>query len=271
MGYFQPIQFTKTFLKDGNSDWREPQVTSVALGPDGKYYISTLTGVVHVLTTDLGNRVRSKCESDNVGGRRSILGIAFNPAERGVKLYASTSVLHWGTYSILETSEGWRNGQVITMQKTAAHHCLAKTGNVVEHLPVSNYDHGVNGLAFDNSGRLMIAVGSATNAGVSDSALGGISDSPLSGSILYAPVLDAGFNGRVAYSQVSDPSTTRKTGGDVFLFAVGMRNPFCLVTHSNGHMYATEYVAILAIHVFHFFTRCDARCNAVRRFLLSVC
>jgi hypothetical protein len=60
---------------------------------------------------------------------------------------------------------------------------------VITGLPVSNHDHALNGIAFDDNGDLLISVGSMTNAGVA---------APNSGDLpsCSAAVLK-GFNGTI--------------------------------------------------------------------------
>lgn len=242
LGYYQPIRFHKTFLMKGGKVWRTPQMTAITLGPDGKYYIGSLNGFVHVIGTDLGNKVTSYCKSNKVGGSRSILGVAFNPAENTrLRLYASTNVLYWGSKKLLPFHRGWHNGQVIAMQKTNKA-CLSKVETVISGLPVSNYDHAVNGLSFDLHGRLLVTIGGSSNAGVSKpgDSLGGVPDSPFSGCMAIAPILKKGFNGKITYNQYANPALTSQKGGMVFVFASGLRNSFCHVVHSNGYVYATD-------------------------------
>lgn len=243
VGYYQPVRFRKTFLKRNGTVWKMPQLTSITLGPDGRYYIGSLGGYVHAVTTDLfGTAVESHCRSEHVGTHRSILGLAFNPAQpRTFALYASTSVLYWRSKRYLLSVDGWANGEVITMKKHKQR-CLVKSKTVLSGLPISNYDHSVNALAFDNRGRLLVSIGCTTNAGVSrrDDGLGGVPDSPLSGSFVVADVLRKGFNGHVKYNQYKNPGTANIVSGDVELFAVGIRNSFGAVMHSNGELYATD-------------------------------
>ncbi|CDF35605.1 unnamed protein product, partial [Chondrus crispus] len=195
MGYYQPISFSSTFLQRKGKAFRASQLTAIALGPDGKYYIGSLNGVVHVLTTNFGNVITNYCKSSRVGKMRSILGVAFNPADtKRVRLYASTSILYWGVKKVLPLTKGWHNGQIVAMQKTKKS-CLARVATVISGLPVSNHDHSVNGVTFDHYGNLLVTVGGGTNAGV---------------------------------------------GGDVWVYGAGLRNSFCSVAHSNGHIYATD-------------------------------
>lgn len=242
VGYYQPISFSKNFLRKNGSIWEASQLTSIALGPDGKYYIGSLNGIVHVLTTDFGNGVTNYCKSPNVGYMRSILGVAFNPAETGfLRLYASTSVLKWGGKKLLPFSKGWHNGEIIAMQNTKLA-CIARVATVISGLPVSNYDHGVNGISFDHNGNLLVTVGGSANAGVSEEGgpLGGVPDSPLSGAMLQAPILSKPFDGKIVYNQYENPGTARKVKGDVWVYGAGVRNSLCSVAHSNGHIYATD-------------------------------
>eukprot|EP00178_Gracilaria_changii_P010962 TRINITY_DN31654_c0_g1_i1.p1 TRINITY_DN31654_c0_g1~~TRINITY_DN31654_c0_g1_i1.p1 ORF type:complete len:868 (+),score=113.15 TRINITY_DN31654_c0_g1_i1:891-3494(+) len=242
VGYFQPVRFRNDFLKRGGKVFNVPQLTAITLGPDNKYYVGSLGGFVHVIGTDLGNQVKDYCKSPRVGKARSVLGVAFNPAENDrVRLYASTSVLYWGTKKLLPFTRGWNNGEIIAMQKHKKN-CLVHVKTVISGLPVSNYDHSVNGLSFDMKGNLLISIGGGTNAGVSKEGdpLGGVPDSPLSGAVLFAPVLKKNYNGKIRYSQYFNPAKANKVGGDVHVHSSGLRNSFSNVAHSNGHVYATD-------------------------------
>lgn len=59
---------------------------------------------------------------------------------------------------------------------------------MISGLPVSNQDHGVNGLNFLDDGTLLIAVGGMTNQGYPGLKMGGLPESPLGGAILQAKV-----------------------------------------------------------------------------------
>lgn len=239
VGYFQPVKFTRTTIKQNGKDYYARDPASITLGPDGKYYIGSLTGVVHVINVDRSFKVRSACTSPSIGSSRSILGVAFNPLNGNkIRLYATSSTLFWKSIGLPDSS-GWRNGEVIVMENRGGS-CIRKVGTVISGLPVSNYDHGVNALSFDNYGRMLITVGSATNGGVPHYALGDVADSPLSGSMLIASVEKKGFNGAVKYSTPNNPATARKIGGQVDTYAVGLRNSFGQCVHSNGHIYATD-------------------------------
>ena len=67
-------------------------------------------------------------------------------------------------------------------------------------------------------------------------------ETPLSAAILRADIHAPGFDGNVTYSPATTPvdDNVDQTGGDVSVFAAGTRNPYDLVVHSNGKIYATD-------------------------------
>jgi glucose/arabinose dehydrogenase len=112
--------------------------------------------------------------------------------------------------------------------------------DVVTGLPVSDHDHGINGIEFDNDGNLLIQVGGNTNAGVPGalSSSGLQQEDALSAATLIARnVKSPNFDGIVKY----DGTQTRNqvSGFGVEVFCSGLRNPFDLVLHSNGKLYST--------------------------------
>ena len=64
---------------------------------------------------------------------------------------------------------------------------------------------------------------------------------PVSGALLVARPLDAGFDGKLKFSSDNVYATdVDLVSGDVSVFAAGLRNPYDLVLHSNGRIYATD-------------------------------
>lgn len=240
----QPVLFREEKLLEKNSDkaFELARPTSVALGPDMRLYVGTMEGFVIRLTVDIFSlQVRHKCQSSAPGPNRVVLGVAFNPYHTNhtdPQLYVSTSTLFWKSRGDV----GWANGKVQLMKSNVGGFCLGVVKDVVTGLPVSNYDHGVNGMTFDNVGNLYIAIGSSTNAGVSkiDDALGGVPDSPLSASIVVARLSKPGYNGHVRYDQYHSPGIARQISGDVDVYSSGLRNSYDLVMHSSGEIYATS-------------------------------
>jgi hypothetical protein len=85
-------------------------------------------------------------------------------------------------------------------------------------LPRSKTDHAPNGLAFGPDGALYLAIGGLTNAGLPSPSFFSQAEEPNSGAILRI--------------NVSTSQVTR--------YATGFRNPYDLVWHSNGQLYATD-------------------------------
>ena len=76
-------------------------------------------------------------------------------ATRLQKIYAKGGACFTGTMAFF--------GQVSTIVTSSATGALTP---VITQLPTSNHDHAINGLAFDNAGVLLAAIGGNTNAGV---------------------------------------------------------------------------------------------------------
>lgn len=209
--------------------------TSLTFGPDGRLYVASRTEIRALTLNAAGDAVVStqQIATDLTG----VLGIAFDPTTglSPMTLYASgqDETAPAGYQGIVSkfTAPDWMREDVITGLPTSA--------------PTLN--HMTNGLAFDSSGRLFIAQGSATDAGVADPPGSATywHETPLSAAILVADIHAAEFDGHITYS--SGPPTNDnidQTGGDVSVYAPGTRNPFDLVMHSNGHIYATDNGAL---------------------------
>ena len=72
---------------------------------------------------------------------------------------------------------------------------------VITGLPVSNYEHTVNKLAFDLCGKLYVTIGSNTNAEITSSEFKNFADSLFSSSLATAPTQQLLFNGYFKYVQ----------------------------------------------------------------------
>lgn len=79
-----------------------------------------------------------------------------------------------------------------------------------------------------------MSVGGVTNMGanVSSGKLGGLDGTPLSGSILVAPIRKANFDGVMTYNDSSEECYSVQTGGiDVSVYATGFRNRYVREIH----------------------------------------
>lgn len=240
VGYTQPIRFKSDIIQKGSKKWKMSSATSVVLGPDNRFYFGTQWGSV-VSATIENNKLRNACASKQIDNR-SILGLAFNPRDGAeLKLYATVCTLFWAAKKRLPRKTGWRNGEVWTfVPSSESSDCVKPRSKIVSGLPVSNYDHGVNKIAFDDYGNMYVSVGSNTNGGVPSKEFGGLMDTVLSGAILTFPIAKSGFNGHIKYDRDDDMSKAKVIAGDVSTFAVGTRNCFGLAYHSSGQLYATD-------------------------------
>lgn len=245
-----PIKFKEMYLKKADgSNFESEQFTSVAIGPDLRYYFGSLDTHVHVLAVSHTELIVQKsCKSKSVGHSRSITAVSFNPGDRTVRAYISTNTFYWRNWNIMSDEEGWHNGKIETLipgeDPTDENVCLVHEKDVVTGLPVSNHDHGVNSLVWDNDGNLYAQVGGTTNAGYSqpDDLVGGVPESVLSAATIVVHLRAPGFNGDVQYDQYEDPGTAKKITSDDFVrgFGYGFRNSYGSVFHSNGNIYATD-------------------------------
>ncbi|OSX74564.1 hypothetical protein BU14_0284s0017 [Porphyra umbilicalis] len=243
-GRAHPIKFRQTALKaaDGK-DFRIAGPTAIALGPDGRVYVGQYKEHVQALTIDGDYVVTDVCTSASVGDKRSVLSLSFDPLETGdgLRLLAATSILYYAQ-NHKQRRSAWDNGQVVVLRPGVGGSCLGVEAVLIDGLPVSNHDHAVQALEWDQQGALLLAAGGFTNQGanVKGIRLGGVDETPLSAAVLRAPVHAAGFDGRITYDQTVDERATRQTGGTVSVWAAGLRNAFDTVLHTNGALYGTD-------------------------------
>jgi glucose/arabinose dehydrogenase len=238
------IEFREDTFKNANgTTFQIQEITSLKLGPDGIYYAGSLDGFLYSIVADKEFVIKSFCKSENVGPHRSVLGLAFNPydSELPAKLYITTSVLFW---KAKRTGADWNNGKVeVWSTATSKGSCLSHMYDLVTGLPVSNVDHGVNALDFDLNGDMFLSVAGSTNAGVETDGdgVGGVPESPLSSALLRLKLSKGEkFNGSIMYDQTSNPATATVVGGDVSVYAYGLRNCFGFTRHSNKRIYAMD-------------------------------
>ncbi len=204
--------------------------TTLAFGPNGRLYVGQLNGQIIALTlaAQTVTAVELIAQADAFG---DVLGIAFNPAVASAPttLYVSHTRLYLG-------DEGPPFAGTISKLVAPGFEPL----DVITGLPVSTAEHGTNGIAFDREGRLYIAQGGTTNAGI-PSERHPRPETPLSGAILIADLTDPLFDGSIRYDPPGEASDTiEQAAGSVRVYASGFRNPYDLVVHSNGRIYATD-------------------------------
>lgn len=246
--------------------------TAAAWGPDGRLYVALASGLIKVYTFDDNYNVVDS-QAINIIKNLSnpnITGIAFNPFENDGgqpriyvahnQFYANPDAYANGLNPLTDFSP--YSGQVSILEGPNFNTLTP----LVKNIGVSNHDHGINGLAFDANGDLLITSGSNTNAGIADKSIGGIDESPFTAAILKAEITKPNFNGNIQYRMPDGwvapeglnltkpdgtpvkPEESQGFGGivevvpgvDVSVYAPGLRNSYDLVYATNGIIYATE-------------------------------
>ena len=256
-GVSTPVNFTYT-AGVVPINFTTPQVvanmaapTQGTWGSDGRLYVGSVTGEIKAYTFDDNYNVIATQTIGTITGlsNNNILGIAFNPydATGQPKIYVSHSQLFAnGGADIPAGSFAPYSGQVSVLTGSN----FSTITPLITGLPVSNHDHGINGITFDDAGNLLIAVGSSTNAGIPSTALGALPESPFSAAILKANITKPNFNGSINYI---DPATGQinnneifggnvnvAPGVDVSVYASGLRNPFDIVWTTTGKLYGLD-------------------------------
>ena len=223
--------------------------TQAVWGPDGRLYVGSDQGTITIYTFGDDYTVSNTQVVTAIAGlsNPSILGITVNPRDppSPVKIYVAHSQLYaegGGTF----TGPAPYNGQVSVL--TGPNFSTVKP--LITGLPVSNRDHAINGMTFDDTGNLLICVGSETNAGIPSLQMGTLPNCVLDAAILKAPISKVGFNGAITYvetatgkpnnDQVYGDRVDVAPGVDVSVYAAGMRNPFGIVWTTRGKLYGTD-------------------------------
>ena len=213
--------------------------TALTFGPDGRLYIAEQEGRILALTLDPLTKAITDVETIAMADDlQEVYGIAFDPTDASSPppIYVTNTVSGVGDDG--PAPPGSYSGKVTKIHGPG----YATRTDIITGLPIARdrVHHQANGIAFAGDGTLYIAHGSTTNAGV----VGAIftqPEVPLSGAILVANPSAGGFEGAITYDPSNTySSTVDQVRGDVSVFASGLRNPYDLVLHSNGRLYATD-------------------------------
>lgn len=222
-----PVYEETTLKNKDGSEFKLGGGTSIAVGPDQRVYVGNAgQGRVHKLDVDFQTHTVTKACSVELGGQ--ILGVTFSPADHG----ASPTLL----VSIGDLKKGgdWKSGKVVGLPSLPTG-CFGEPQDIVTGLPVQvGHDHSVGRPAFDQQGDMLLPVGGMTNAGVKHPKSGDVAESPLSGAVVKVALSKgSAFDGKITYS-TNDPATAKQTGGDVSVWASGIRNGLNVERHSSG-------------------------------------
>jgi glucose/arabinose dehydrogenase len=227
-------------------------VTSPTAGvwaPDGRLYVASLDGRITALEFDEDYELVASMTYPGVSGlpNHDTLSLAVNPYDPPfpVKLYVGHGD-HFVNGGVTPTGPSPYTGQISVLTAPAFDAPTA----IVTGLPVSNHDHAINGIVFDDNGDLLISVGSMTNAGVQALNSGDLPESPLSAAVVKARLSKPGFNGTVTYVETGTglPNDDQRSGEvvdvapgvDVAVHAAGLRNTYGLLYSTQGRLYATD-------------------------------
>ncbi|MCI0856767.1 MAG: PQQ-dependent sugar dehydrogenase [Chloroflexi bacterium] len=232
-----PAGNVEAIFERGDLSFEIDGPTSLAFGPDGRLYASTQNDIIAITLDDITHD--AVAIEEIATDLHGVIGLAFDhtaPPEAPIKLYASHQDFegvpgYWGRISTF-TAPDWTQQTIIK--------------NLPSSAPLLN--HLTNGLAFGDDGRLFIAQGSNTDAGLPGEGPDPdyYPESALSAAILVADVNDPSFNGTLIYNPPGQPldHNVDLVSGDVAVFAPGLRNSYDLVFHSNGHLYAADNGAL---------------------------
>ncbi len=236
-----PINFARATLAGSGFSTAAP--TSIALGPDGRLYVAESNGRIQALTLDANQNVTAVQQITTATQLQEVFGIAFDPTDSSSPppIYVTNTISGFGDASPGPASgdPGSYAGKITKIHGAG----YATRTDIITGLPISNSGHEANGLAFGADGKLYIAQGGTTNAGIINPG-GGLfqrAEVPTGGAILVADINASGFDGNITYSPPDIYSdTVQQTGGDVSVYASGLRNPYDVVWHSNGRLYNTD-------------------------------
>ena len=207
--------------------------SSLAFGPDGKLYASTIDGLIRRFSVNADGTLSAPQTIPSLqqkeGGERLLVGLAFDPDTTANNLVAWVSHTAFGFQDV---EQPW-SGKITRLSGPN----LETVQDYVVGLPRSYKDHVTNSVAFGPDGALYVNQGSNTAIGAPDSAWGFQEERLLSGATLR---LDLGKLGSLpldAQTEDGDAYDPFASDAPLTLYGRGIRNAYDLVWHSNGNLY----------------------------------
>lgn len=226
------VSFTRSSVYEGRP------ITSLAFGPDGRLYATTLNDG-RMLRWDVAGDGTLSNEQQYLGFQgRVLVGMAFDPQQPDV-LWVSHNAPLWG-HGDPDFAPDF-TGAIARVTVHPDAFASSTRQDYVVGLPRSVYDHLTNELSFGPDGMLYVTQGSNTAAGGADSTWGMRPERLLSAAMLRIdPRRTTGLPINVqteSYGGTSGSYNPRAANAPVQIYATGLRNAFDFVWHSNGNLY----------------------------------
>jgi hypothetical protein len=234
-----PVSFSKaTFdVGDGtNGTANTAGPTAIAIGPDNRLYVAFGTGDILAYPLDAnGRKAGPPTDITAFKFQRTIAGIRFDPASTSTNLTLWVSNGQFGC-DLGATGVACNDFTGMISKLSGSSPSTLTRTDVVTGLPRSVGNHMNNGIDFGPDGAMYLGQGANSGYGAPDAIWGNRSEDPLSAAILridYKSITATPYS--VDTSKGYDPTAS---GAKVTVYASGTRNPFSVLWHSNGKLYA---------------------------------
>ena len=224
-----PVAFERVALPAGDGE----MFTSLAFGPDGRLYASTMDGrVVRFGVRPDGSLADAQTiptVAAHNNGPRLVTGICFDPSSTAAQpvLWVSHGQL------VLKEATDW-TGKISRLSGPN----LSDYQDCVVGLPRAVRDHLNNQPVFGPDGALYFCQASNTAMGAPDERWGMRPEHALTAAVLRldpSKVAGGPLDARTGDGGKYDPAAP---GAALTVFATGVRNAYDLLWHSSGHLYA---------------------------------
>ena len=264
---FEDFSATEETTPEESADlfdrWQLPvsKPTAIEVGPDGRIYVATLFGNIHVFTVCPETRTFEEeiitTIPDQEGADRLTLGLTVDPDS------TAENVILWVSHSNGSVDNGALNSGKISRLSGSE---LAQKKDVVTGLPRAIANHATNNIDFGPDGRLYVWQGGNTGAGSGNNLSTEFEDrpeQPLSAAVLTVDIPKWKADSNSFHGEVSSPISLSADGTyqisefidefyarkkqelgrpftEVEVYASGTRNTYDGAFHSNGNLYAPD-------------------------------
>ena len=208
--------------------------TALALGPDSKLYAAFANGGILAYSLDAdGKKTGTPTAINNFKNSRIISALKFDPSSTANNLTLWVSNGQGGCdLAAIGIACNDFTGMISKLTGTSAS-TLTRT-DVITGLPRSVGNHMNNGIDFGPDGAMYLAQGANNGYGAPDAIWGNRAEVALA-----AAILRIDLSGITTPYNVATPAYDyNAAGAKVKLYATGTRNPYSVLWHSNGKLYA---------------------------------